>query len=155
MGQLCIIPCGTKKIWDRRGDIGPVRAQEAYIGTFHNLCERYAEMFFNQWVILSAKYGYLLPDDIVDANYDVTFNQKSNEIISTEELRKQVQNKFLYNNEGIVVLTGKKYIDVVTSSFQQEDIQFPLTSCKGIGYMQQKLKFAIEHSQPIHCVKSE
>ncbi|WP_226037377.1 DUF6884 domain-containing protein [Aquibacillus saliphilus] len=151
MGQLCILPCGNKKIWDKKGEIGPVRARDAYIGTFHNLCEQYAEKFFDRWVILSAKYGYLLPNDIVKGNYDVTFNKKSNEIISIDELKNQVKKKQLYQNDGIVVLTGKKYIEVVTKSFETElTIQFPLIKCKGIGYMQQELKSAIELSQPIH-----
>lgn len=63
MKRLCIIPCGKKKIWDVQPDAGPVRAEDAYLSPFHQACERYAKTFFDEWVILSAKHGFLRPDD--------------------------------------------------------------------------------------------
>lgn len=150
MGILCIIPCGKKKVWDKFPNEGPTIAREAYIGIFHNLCEQYAMTFFDEWVILSAKHGLLLPDDIIDENYDVTFNMKSDEIISIEQLKKQVIDKNIPCKQ-VVVLTGKKYKPIIEACFNEaENIEFPLHGSKGIGHMQQCLKKAIDQNVAIH-----
>ncbi len=81
MSAICIIPCGKKKIWDKYPSEGAVSAEEAYIGTFHRLAEQYAKKFFNDWIIISAKHGFLLPHDIVPENYDLTFGQKGKKTI--------------------------------------------------------------------------
>jgi hypothetical protein len=66
MNTLCIIPCGSAKIWDKDSDAGPTAAQYVYTGGFSMNCKQYAMMFYpNSWCILSAKYGFLLPDDVV------------------------------------------------------------------------------------------
>ncbi|KKB33301.1 DUF6884 domain-containing protein [Bacillus thermotolerans] len=144
MERLCIIPCGTKKIWDKRPDAGPAKAKDTYIGIFHNLCQEYASRFFNSWVILSAKHGFLEPEDVVEENYDVAFNSKSTEIISAAELKEQIRQKQLSDADEIVVLGGKKYKKVVEAAFgSQYTYRYPLSDCKGIGYMQQKLKTAL------------
>ncbi|WP_099157867.1 DUF6884 domain-containing protein [Virgibacillus ndiopensis] len=150
MKQLSVIPCGIKKIWDKQPELGPVPAGEAYIGTFHKLCQNYAETFTDQWVVLSAKHGFLFSEDIVDSNYDVTFNQKSDEIISYERLRQQVREKGLDQFDELIVLTGKKYKKVINESFDSSmPRSFPLLQCKGIGYMQQLLKKAVEERKPL------
>lgn len=87
MKRLCIIPCGKKKIWDIHPDTGPIRAEDAYLSPFHQACERYAKAFFDEWVILSAKHGFLRPDDTVPENYDVTFGTGHPEIMTAEEPR--------------------------------------------------------------------
>lgn len=65
MRRLCIIPCGKKKIWDKYPDYGPMEAKDVYISPFGKACQAYATMFFENWVILSAKHGFLRPNDIV------------------------------------------------------------------------------------------
>jgi len=70
---LCIIPCGNRKIWDKNPNAGPTRAKDVYIGPFAKKCKEYAEKFYlSSWCILSAKYGFLFPDDIVPGSYNVT-----------------------------------------------------------------------------------
>ncbi|SDJ76492.1 DUF6884 domain-containing protein [Sediminibacillus albus] len=152
MPKLCIIPCGKKKVWDIKGDIGPVPAKEAYIGTLHRLCENYANHFQLDWVVLSAKHGFLLPDDIVPENYDLTFNHKSDRIVTTEFLQKQIHTKGLDNYQQCIVLTGKKYNRVIHNSFQATSphVVFPLQGCGGIGRIQQQLKQAVENNQALH-----
>ncbi len=49
----------------------------------------YAEHFADQWVILSAKYGFLDPDTEI-RNYNVTFLKSSTHPISVDKLRRQV-----------------------------------------------------------------
>lgn len=150
MKRLCIIPCGAKKIWDEDPKYGSAQAKDVYQSRFHQLCQRYARAFFHDWAILSAKYGFLLPADVVEGNYDVAFGTKNPEIISIDELKKQIQEKKLEDYEQIVVLGGKKYTNIVQAVFgDQAEIIFPLAGCTGIGYMQQKLKQSIDTHQEL------
>ncbi|WP_404452388.1 hypothetical protein LG329_18695 [Virgibacillus necropolis] len=151
MRQLSIIPCGKKKIWDKEPERGATSAKHTYIGTFHTLCRNYALRFTDQWVVLSAKHGFLLPEDMVDENYDVTFNQKNNEIITIERLQEQVKVKKLDQFDELIILTGKKYKKVIEGSFDKHMTKkFPLETYSGMGYMQQALKQAVENNIPIH-----
>ncbi|MBP1948681.1 DUF6884 domain-containing protein [Virgibacillus litoralis] len=151
MSQLSIIPCGRKKIWDKNPSIGAVPAKEAYIGTLHKLCRNYAAQFTDKWVILSAKHGFLFADDIVDGQYDVTFNQKSDQIITFDRLREQVRDKKLDMFDQLIVLTGKKYKPVINGCFDDDlSRTFPLAQYKGIGYILQALKISLEKDTPIH-----
>ncbi|SDI79501.1 DUF6884 domain-containing protein [Natribacillus halophilus] len=150
MTTLAIIPCGNKKIWDREGEIGPVFARDAYIGTFHRLCRAYAETFYPQWVILSAKHGFLQPEDTVPGPYNLSFSHKSDDIIPMQSLAEQVQRKRLNDFQHLVVLTGKKYKPIVEKSFGPgHDIEMPLLGSRGIGEMQQKLKQAVSEGRPL------
>ncbi|MGE7632472.1 DUF6884 domain-containing protein [Bacillus paramycoides] len=149
MKRLCIIPCGKKKIWDKYPDYGPTEAKDVYISPFGKACQAYAVEFFENWVILSAKHGFLRPNDIVQENYDLAFDSKSFEIISLEQLQKQMVNKDLLQFDEIVLLAGKKHKKVVTKLYPEEIITYPLEGCRGIGYMLQRLKGAVAAQQEV------
>ncbi|MFC9448179.1 DUF6884 domain-containing protein [Bacillus cereus] len=149
MKRLCIIPCGKKKIWDKHSDYGPMEAKDVYISPFGKACQAYATMFFENWVILSAKHGFLRPNDIVLENYDLAFDSKSDEVISIEQLQKQMVDKSLLQFDEIVLLAGKKHKKVVTKLYPEEIIAYPLEGCKGIGYMLQRLKEAVKEGEEI------
>ncbi|GCF78393.1 hypothetical protein U0X36_17040 [Bacillus thuringiensis] len=149
MKRLCIIPCGKKKIWDKHSDYGPMEAKDVYISPFGKACQAYATMFFENWVILSAKHGFLRPSDIVLENYDLAFDSKSDEVISIEQLQKQMVDKSLLQFDEIVLLAGKKHKKVVTKLYLEEMITYPLEGCKGIGYMLQRLKEAVKEREEI------
>ncbi|ANP81739.1 hypothetical protein BAQ53_13030 [Bacillus sp. B25(2016b)] len=149
MKRLCIIPCGKKKIWDKHSDYGPLEAKDVYISPFGKACQAYATMFFENWVILSAKHGFLRPSDIVLENYDLAFDSKSDEVISIEQLQKQMVDKSLLQFDEIVLLAGKKHKKVVTKLYPEEMITYPLEGCKGIGYMLQRLKEAVKEGEEI------
>ncbi|ADY22053.1 hypothetical protein P4U05_06205 [Bacillus paranthracis] len=149
MGRLCIIPCGKKKIWDKYPDYGPMEAKDVYISPFGKACQAYATMFFESWVILSAKHGFLRPNDIVLENYDLAFDSKSDKVISIEQLQKQMVDKSLLQFDEIVLLAGKKHKKVVTKLYPEEMITYPLEGCKGIGYMLQRLKEAVKEEEEI------
>ncbi|PEA93907.1 hypothetical protein COJ37_06040 [Bacillus cereus] len=149
MKRLCIIPCGKKKIWDKHSDYGPMEAKDVYISPFGKACQAYATMFFENWVILSAKHGFLRPSDIVLENYDLAFDSKSDEVINIEELQKQMVDKSLLQFDEIVLLAGKKHKKVVTKLYPEEMITYPLEGCKGIGYMLQRLKEAVKEGEEI------
>jgi hypothetical protein len=148
MEILCIVPCGKKKIWDEIPNAGPTKAKNVYIGPFAKKCREYAENFYpNNWIIISAKYGLLKPDDIVPGQYDVSFNNKKSITISIEELKNQANEKNLVKYDKIIVLGGKNYIDVINKIFSQNTIYNPLSGCKGIGYMMGKLKNSINNDK--------
>ncbi|HDR3893372.1 MULTISPECIES: DUF6884 domain-containing protein [Bacillus] len=149
MKRLCIIPCGKKKIWDKHSNYGPMEAKDVYISPFGKACQAYATMFFENWVILSAKHGFLRPNDIVLENYDLAFDSKSDEVISIEQLQKQMVDKSLLQFDEIVLLAGKKHKKVVTKLYPEEMITYPLEGCKGIGYMLQRLKEAVKEGEEI------
>ncbi|HDR8144646.1 TPA: hypothetical protein QC063_004954 [Bacillus cereus] len=149
MKRLCIIPCGKKKIWDKHSNYGPMEAKDVYISPFGKACQAYASMFFENWVILSAKHGFLRPNDIVLKNYDLGFDSKSDEVISIEKLQKQMVDKSLLQFDEIVLLAGKKHKKVVTKLYPEEMITYPLEGCKGIGYMLQRLKEAVKEEAEI------
>ncbi|XKK25148.1 hypothetical protein HFP65_00500 [Bacillus sp. CB62A.1] len=147
MKRLCIIPCGKKKIWDKHSNYGPMEAKDVYISPFGKACQAYATMFFENWVILSAKHGFLRPNDIVLENYDLAFDSKSDEVISIEQLQKQMVDKSLLQFDEIVLLAGKKHEKVVTKLYPEEMITYPLEGCKGIGYMLQRLIEAVKEGR--------
>ncbi len=150
MRVLCIVSCGNRKIWDKNPNAGPQRAKNVYIGPFASKCREYAERFFpSSWVILSAKYGFLFPDDVISGPYNVSFNDKNTDPVTVKELRSQAKDKGLCNYERIVVLGGKNYTQIIKDIFQNREIHDPLIDCKGIGYMMGKLNEAIKRGVPL------
>jgi hypothetical protein len=147
---LCIIPCGSRKIWDKNPSLSSVEADRAYMSPFHRFCKDYAKMFFEHWVILSAKYGFLYPADIVEGPYDVNFSRPSPDKVSFGTLQEQARVKQLLDFQAVVVLAGQKYRKPVTEVFREQAIQFPFEPYKGIGYIQQALKHAIATGNPLH-----
>ena len=144
MKILCIIPCGSKKVWDINPHAGPTKAKDVYRGTFARKCQQYAETFYPySWCILSAKHGFLFPDDIIPGPYNVTFNDKKTNPISSEALSKQAIKKSLDIFEKIIVIGGKNYTDRISEVFSDKDIFSPLKGCKGMGYMMGKLNDAL------------
>lgn len=145
MKTLCIVPCGNKKIWDKNPKAGPTKAKCVYIGPFAKKCIEYAMRFYpSSWCILSAKYGFLLPDDIVPGPYNVSFNYRKTNPITTKELSAQVNKKKLDIYERIMILGGKTYVKMANKVFLQREVLTPLSGCKGIGYMMGKLNEAIK-----------
>jgi len=140
MKTLCIIPCGSRKIWDKNPDAGPVEAKYVYTGRFSKKCREYAEKFYpNDWCILSAKHGFLYPNDIIPEPYNVTFKIKRTRPISSNELSKQIVDKSLDKYEKIVIIGGKDYVNIAKKCFPSKEVYTPLSGCKGNGEMESKL----------------
>ncbi|HIH69528.1 DUF6884 domain-containing protein [Methermicoccus shengliensis] len=143
--RLCVVPCGSLKIWSRYPDAGATMARDVYIGSFARTCIEYAEKFYpDSYVILSAKYGFLFPDEIIPENYNVTFNDPKTNPISVEELRKQAEQKGLMRYDEIVVVAGSNYINIVKKVFAEKKIITPLKGLGGMGPMISAMKKAIK-----------
>lgn len=57
----------------------------------------------------------------------------------------QLIEKELDQIKDIVVLGGKKYVNVVEQVYDSSyNLSYPLSDCKGIGYMLQKINAAVE-----------
>lgn len=145
MKILCIVPCGKRKIWDKTKNAGPAQSRDVYIGPFAKKCREYAERFFpDAYLILSAKYGFLYPSDIVPGPYNVSFNDRKTKPISVEELIAQAKEKGLSGFDKVVVIGGVNYVDMAKRAFPESSIITPLKGCKGMGYMLSRLSDAIK-----------
>lgn len=145
MDRLCIIPCGSAKIWDKNPTIGPTEAQYVYTGLYSKSCREYAQTFFEHWVILSAKYGFLYPTDIITDSYNVTFNKPNTEMITIQQLINQKKERKLDFFGEVTVLGGKHYVKMISQCFgSKHQVTFPLLDCKGMGYMIQRMNNAVK-----------
>lgn len=142
--RLCVVPCGSRKIWDKYPDAGPTRARDVYIGNFARTCIEYAEKFYpDSYVILSAKYGFLFPDELIPEDYNVTFNDPRTNPIGVEELRRQAEEKGLMKYGEIVVVSGSNYVNIARKVFSGKRIITPLKGLGGMGPMISAMKRAI------------
>jgi len=108
MKTLCIASCGKSKIWDKQPHVGPTRAKNVYVGPFSGACGRYAEKFYpGSWCILSAKYGFVFPDELIPESYNVSFNDRRSNPISAVELCKQAQEKGLLEYVIINIISNR------------------------------------------------
>jgi hypothetical protein len=147
MKTLCIIPCGKHKIWTENPNAGPTPARDVYIGSFARKCQEYASFFYpGYYVILSAKYGFLWPDDLIPGNYEVTFNNPSTHPITISEMISSAKVKDLFPYDQIVVVAGKNYVSMIRQVFPGKLIRDPLKGCSGNGYMMQRLTESIRMS---------
>ena len=150
MDKLCVVPCGQRKIWSQEPGRGPTPAVEVYVGSFSRLCREYAQRFFDKWIVLSAKYGFLYPQDIVPADYNVSFNRVTPKPISIDELRCQIASRGLAEFDTIVVPGGRRYVEVVVAAFGGDySYELPLAGAAGIGVMMQRLRRALHDDQEI------
>jgi len=144
MKTLCIVPCGSKKIWTKNPGAGPTKARDVYIGSFSRKCQEYAKKFYpDSWCILSAKYGFLLPDELISGPYNVSFNNPKTGPIGMEKLLVQVKRKRMHLFDPIVVVGGKNYVNMAKQVFKSAKIDTPLQGCRGMGYMMKRLNTSI------------
>ena len=129
---LIVVPCGSAKVWDKHPDAGPTPARDAYVGSPFKVNREYALRFANTWVVLSAKYGFLLPDDVVLGPYNVTFKRPSTHPIEVEAMRRQVPARGLDRYDVVVGLGGKTYRSIVEDIFASTGVtlHFPFAGMK-------------------------
>jgi hypothetical protein len=147
MGKtLVIVPCGSRKVWDRNPYHGPTRAQDAYVGHPFRVNRRYAERFGDRWVILSAKYGFVPPGFLIPGQYEVTFARKSSNPVSVGLLREQVRVLGLDAFATVIGLGGRRYREAVEAAFngQPTALLFPFAGLP-LGKAIQATQRAIEN----------
>jgi hypothetical protein len=82
----------------------------------------YAQRFGEAWVVFSAKYGFLHPDELIE-NYNVTFKMGGPDLVTVERLREQITEKALNAFSRIIVLGGRPYVDRVRLAFTRHNVQ--------------------------------
>ena len=122
--NLVIVGCGKAKVWDRADRLGKVRAKDAYVGSLFKSQRRFAEQRAAKWLILSAKYGLLHPEQPI-ANYNVTFGSRG--AISAERVQKQWRQRLSDNPTIAVCLASKNYVRLLRDSIPKSvTLQTPL-----------------------------
>jgi hypothetical protein len=147
---LVIIACGSAKVWDRHPDEGPTAARQAYIGAPFKVHRAYAERFGDAWMILSAKYGFLRPDDLVAGPYNVTFKRRSSRPIDPASLHRQIREQGLDHFDQVIVLGGADYRARVKDAFASTSVQlhFPFAGLP-LGQSLQAAKEAVSFGRPL------
>ena len=143
--RLVIVPRGSAKVWDKHATAGPTAASDTYTGGPFKMNRQYAECFGDAWVILSAEYGFLRPDDLVEGPYNVTFNKPATQPVAVAVLRDQVRRLCLDHFDEVVGLGGDKYRQAIRGAFADGtvELRFPFAGLP-IGKMLQATKKAIE-----------
>lgn len=139
---LCVVPCSDSKI-----DYGPISVEKLYATSHSSFPQisRYAKTFHsNSWVILSAKYGFLFPDEIVCGPYNMTFdsdiNRQKGLTITVRMLKEQAKRKGLTEYERVLVLTPVRYykrVEAVFRTLSNSEICYPFPE----NYFQTDFKY--------------
>jgi hypothetical protein len=123
-----------------------VSASEAYTGSFASTARSYAVRFYPEvWIVLSAKYGFLWPTDLVAAPYNVSFSRRRDPVISDLHLRDQVERLVLNRFNEIVVIAGRGNALAVQRALADVSgvkIRWPLEGSRNMGSMIAKMKRA-------------
>ncbi len=145
---LVIVPCVKKKIWDKDPLAKSVKAEEAYISNYFNLCKHYAKRFSDKWIIFSGKFGILEPEEIFDNNYNTKLRPSEEFKI---KVKKQMESIMSKRFTHIISLCGVEY-----SNFLKEVlIEFGLTvntplDGMRIGIRQRKLKMCLVNNNNLY-----
>lgn len=108
---VVIIPCGKRKVWRREPGRGPAPARDAYVSTPFCLARRFAELYGDRYYVLSAKHGLLAPDELIPADYDVTFLRPETNPISVEVIRRQLAAALpAPGGYKVIALGGREYL---------------------------------------------
>jgi hypothetical protein len=126
---LVIVPCGRAKVWDKHPDAGPTAAVHAYTGAPFTVNRQYAEQSGRDWMILSAKYGFLRPTDVIPGPYETTFKRRATDPISFGALREQVAQLGLNRYTDAIGLGGKEYRAAIEAAFSGTpvNLKFPFS----------------------------
>lgn len=111
---------------------GPLPAADKYASPLFLASKRYALREADRWYILSAKYGLLCPDDIVD-DYDLTLKTMAREECRQWARRVAAQldeRNVTSTGDTIVWLTGLDYSRDLVPLMPQQRHSFPLQGLK-------------------------
>jgi hypothetical protein len=144
---LVIVPCGQNKIWDDDPERGPAKAKDAYTSLYFGLNRAYAEAFASRWVILSAKYGFILPDSLIPGPYNVTFKDRRSNPVEVPRLIEQIKELRLNDVPKVIGLGGKEYRAMIKRAFASFPcaLSFPFSGLP-IGLAMQPTRRAIRSS---------
>ncbi len=116
---LVITECTKEKIGYTPSTKAP--AKQMYQGRLFKVVRKYCETMGFDYVIISAKYGLLHPDDVIEG-YEMVLKTKED----VERIRPQVEEKLrpiLKNYDKIVVIAGKQYREVLKNLWDERFVE--------------------------------
>lgn len=105
MSTICLVACASKK----RDGSHP--AGSLYISDLFEKSAKYAQYIADDWYILSAKFGLLRPDKLIE-KYDLTLNR-----MPIAERRQWAERVFqdlrtiVKPSDQIIILAGQRYAE--------------------------------------------
>jgi len=128
MARICLVACVSLK------DTRKKRAGDIYLSPLFKKAKEFASKNFDRWYILSAKYGLITPDKLIEP-YEKTLNTMSKEDRHrwTEKVFEEIKTHTKANDE-ITVIAGKRYRQDLTPLLikRGNKVQFPMEGL-GIG----------------------
>jgi len=105
MEPLTIIPCSkTKAETDR-----PIQARRLYSPSqLFSLNYRFAQAMKSRPIILSARYGFIQPSDVIES-YEETFSRPTENTVSEMTLETQAVQMRFYRHPVVYLLGGIEY----------------------------------------------
>lgn len=104
--RVALVGCGKVKM------MTPQPAKDLYIGPLFKAARAYAEQQCDDWVILSAKHGVVLPDNVIEP-YDQRLS--SMRLRDQEDWARKANQRLRYRYRGLQVqfigLAGEEYLD--------------------------------------------
>jgi hypothetical protein len=144
INRIVIISCGKSK------NNGPdCLAMDAYNGQSFRLKRRYAELSGFPWLILSAKYGLLKPDEKINPNYDKTIVSKRDSAQLALKIKQQIPDFLEYSVADEVIFLGPlAYVEALEKAFEGEKAVKINHITKGLGQgkTQKKIRELIDQS---------
>lgn len=96
---------------------------------------------------MSAKYGFLDPDDLLEGPYEVTFKRKKTNPVALETLQRQVTEQGQASFDRVIGLGGVEYRAALTQAFGgQVEVTFPFAEL-ALGYSLQATKPATAEAE--------
>jgi cytoplasmic iron level regulating protein YaaA (DUF328/UPF0246 family) len=106
---LIITSCSKKKDQSR----GEMKSAKRYCGQFFNLTQQFAYKNDYDLLIISAKYGLLRPDDMIE-NYDLRLNNQKEALQLRSKVIPQLKEIIKEENyDRIIIIMGKLYKKVI------------------------------------------
>ena len=143
---LIIVPCGKKKIWDKKPSASPTPARYAYTSNYFKLCVQYAEKFSDDWVIFSGKYGVISPDLIID-NYNTRVKVTNG---FRSKVKEQLEPFISSGFSSFVSLCGKDYSQILKDTVEPFGLELytPLEGLR-IGMRQKRIRDCLDLNTPL------
>lgn len=108
MKSIILISCCKQKAKER------CKAKNMYISPLFKLSWKYAKQFDSDIYILSAKYGLLNPETIIEP-YDLTLKKfsKDEQIKWSSDIVEKLKNICSLENDKFIILAGNTYIEYI------------------------------------------
>ena len=104
---IALVSCVAQKL-DR-----PARARDLYISTLFRSLRRYAEAHADAWFILSAKYGLVDPNEVIEP-YELTFNTMGTQARRAWAARvREALTPKLPPGCAVILLAGQRYREYI------------------------------------------